>query len=323
MIPLTRPAALLDRWRAWRGHTTPFASVSSAAALVVALSGVLDAANPSPDTLGTDWTWAWTLIACVVALLPVAVAERFPRWIAVAACFAFVAVTALQMFTSDQGLKSVNNLVLYPMLACYVGWFFARPLARLIVALALVLSGVAVVLAPHPFLLPTWVNLALASVFCLEAAGHLRSKLDHEIRTDPLTGALNRSGLPARIDQELARALRTQQPLVLVLLDLDNFKQVNDVHGHAAGDRILVDLVRAVRSQFRPFDTIARVGGDEFLLLLPAIDPAGACEVLDRLRPLTGDTWSFGLAAAEPGDTAELLMERADKDLYATKKARR
>ncbi|MFB2555302.1 hypothetical protein [Herbiconiux liangxiaofengii] len=112
------------------------------------------------------------------------------------------------MSVSTAPVASVNNVVLYPMLACYLGWFYRRWVARVVTGGGFALSFVAILLNPLDAVLLTWFNIALASVFCLEAAGYLRNRLDREITTDPLTGLLNRSGLDARIDQELSRALR-------------------------------------------------------------------------------------------------------------------
>lgn len=309
--------------RSWLHRTSPFALVTAAAAFVLSISGVIDAFTPSAGRLDNTWTAFWTLVSLVIAAVPLLVAERVLRPIAFTAAYVFVVVTCVQMALADESLASANNLVLYPMMCCYVGWFFRRRNARILVAVTFALSGAALLVNPYAGLATTWANLALASIFCLEAAGYLRSKLDHEIRTDPLTGALNRSGLEARIGQELERAARTDQPLVLVLLDLDNFKQVNDAHGHAAGDRMLIELVQSVRAEIRPYDIIARLGGDEFLILMPSISAQEARVFVDRLRPITGDTWSHGIAVGGPDDTAEGLMERADRDLYATKSARR
>lgn len=309
--------------RSGRLQRTPFALVTSAAAVVLAISGVIDAFTPSAGRLDNTWTALWTLAALATAAVPLLVPERVVRPFAFGAVYVFVVVTCVQMALADRSLASANNLVLYPMMCCYVGWFYRRRDARILLAVTFGLSGTALLFNPYAGLATTWANLAFASLFCLEAAAYLRSKLDHEIRTDPLTGALNRSGLEARVGQELDRSTRTDQPLVLVLLDLDNFKQVNDVHGHAAGDRMLVELVRCVRAQLRPYDLVARLGGDEFLILMPARTGAEADALLDRVRPGTGDTWSHGIAVAEPTDTAQTLMERADRHLYAAKSIRR
>ena len=150
---------------------------------------------------------------------------------------------------------------------------------------------------------------------------------------DPLTNALNRRGLEQAFRVESARALRYQSPLTLAMMDLDNFKQVNDRLGHVAGDRALIHFVTTVHATLRPTDLIVRSGGEEFGVLIPAStvqDGAAAIERLKRelaRRPFQFEnealalTFSAGVAQWRPGETLEQLMRRADAGLYEAKKA--
>jgi GGDEF domain-containing protein len=138
-----------------------------------------------------------------------------------------------------------------------------------------------------------------------------------EATTDPLTGVLTRRAFERAADLEMTRAARTGQPLTLAVLDLDDFKAINDQDGHAAGDAVLVGLTSAWRAALRPEDVIGRFGGDEFLLLLPRTDTAGATVVLSRLSSdLCG--WSVGVALWE-GQELDDWFAAADHDLYAAK----
>jgi diguanylate cyclase (GGDEF)-like protein len=169
--------------------------------------------------------------------------------------------------------------------------------------------------------------LALTAVMCAWQAHTLdgqRRELARASRTDHLTGSLNRRGFYARAEEELARAERGGSPLAFVLVDLDDFKRVNDAHGHAAGDELLRWVVQALQADLRPSDAVARLGGDEFAALLPGLDAAGAAEVADRMRADLRErtSASFGVAAyPEMGDVEELLA-RADAQLYADKARR-
>ncbi|TFB98525.1 diguanylate cyclase [Cryobacterium sp. MDB1-18-2] len=301
----------------------PFAYVTSAAGFVIVISGLVDAATSAGGGLGSLWTWLWTLVAAVVSALPVAFGARFPRWVGLAGTLVFFAVTALQMAVSTAPILSVNNLVLYPMFACYLGWFYRPFVSRLAVGFAFGASGIALAVNPFDAVQITWVNLALASLFCREAAGYLRAKLDREITTDPLTGVLNRSGLDARLDLELARGTRTGQPMTVAILDLDDFKRLNDEHGHAEGDRVLVAFAGCLRRNTRPYDSVVRLGGDEFLLLMTSTTVEQAREMLARISAPGGLDWSSGLAEARPGDDAHSIRERADQELYAEKRRKR
>jgi diguanylate cyclase (GGDEF)-like protein len=159
----------------------------------------------------------------------------------------------------------------------------------------------------------------LATLLLSALVARLRERAD----TDPLTGLLNRAGFAKLADREHAIASRTGAPLTIVELDLDGFKHVNDAHGHAAGDRLLVELADAWGRTLRPGDVLARFGGDEFLLLFPATAPAEAAEALMRLRDAHDAHWSAGVAEWRQGEALEACLHRADAQLYEAKAARR
>ena len=151
------------------------------------------------------------------------------------------------------------------------------------------------------------------------------------VRHDQLTGLLNRRGLEETFDKEAGRARRHHNPLSVALLDLDNFKKINDTHGHQAGDDALVHLARIVRANLRPQDTLARHGGEEFILLYPdtELDQAHAALVrlqreLTRAFFLADDkkiliTFSAGITAWNPGETLDAVLKRADAAMYEAK----
>jgi diguanylate cyclase (GGDEF)-like protein/PAS domain S-box-containing protein len=150
---------------------------------------------------------------------------------------------------------------------------------------------------------------------------------------DHLTGVANRRAFFEAAELELTRNRRTPRPIALVLFDADHFKQINDRHGHPAGDRVLRQLGAALSSTFRQVDVVARVGGEEFAVLLPSATLAGAAAVAERLRQLVEGqpvivegasisyTVSAGIAAVDAGETIDLdtLTKRADQALYAAK----
>ncbi|TCJ13202.1 GGDEF domain-containing protein [Parasulfuritortus cantonensis] len=155
------------------------------------------------------------------------------------------------------------------------------------------------------------------------------------VREDQLTGALNRRGMDEACRRELARAERMATPFSVGLLDIDNFKRLNDSLGHQAGDQALVHLAGVVRQMLRPTDSLARYGGEEFLLLLPNSDLADAEKVMLRLqRELTRQyflhdnrrvliTFSAGVAQWAPGEAQAGLLGRADAAMYRAKAAGR
>ena len=171
-----------------------------------------------------------------------------------------------------------------------------------------------------------------------ERIAKLQEDLDEAsrlMRHDQLTGALNRRGLEEMFEAEAARAQRRGSSLAVALLDIDNFKRLNDNFGHKVGDEALVHLARIVRQHLRPQDVLARYGGEEFVILLPETTPAEAYNALTRLqRELTREffmtdqhkviiTFSAGLTLMRSGETLQPALERADSAMYQAKQAGR
>jgi diguanylate cyclase (GGDEF)-like protein len=157
-------------------------------------------------------------------------------------------------------------------------------------------------------------------------------RLDHLTRQDSMTGLLNRRAIEDALAHEVGRARRRDQRFALLALDVDHFKRINDTHGHPAGDAALVALAQTLREAARTGDLIARVGGEEFWILLPNTDTDGATALAERVRTavaaqpyLVGDqtiavTVSVGVAVFEDTvETPQGLFKRADRALYAAK----
>lgn len=148
-----------------------------------------------------------------------------------------------------------------------------------------------------------------------------------DLQTDPLTGVCNRRGLDQSLEMQLAVMNRYGSRFSLMLLDIDNFKTVNDRQGHLNGDQMLREAARLLEQEVREVDIVARYGGDEFLIVMPHTGLEGAIVFAERLRRKIEQTMSFtisgGVAAAEKGDTAESLFLRVDSALYGAKGAGR
>lgn len=147
------------------------------------------------------------------------------------------------------------------------------------------------------------------------------SQLTDMASTDALTGLPNRRAW----ETNLGRAMLDGEPFVLAMLDFDHFKDFNDTRGHPAGDRLLKETAAAWREELRSGDFLARIGGEEFALLLPKCTPADAFLVVDRLRDRVpyAQTCSAGMVIQEPGESSESLMTRVDAALYTAKSAGR
>lgn len=159
----------------------------------------------------------------------------------------------------------------------------------------------------------------------------LIDELERSARIDALTGIANRRVFDSELARELGRASRTDEPVSLLLLDIDHFKRLNDNFGHVAGDAALAELAKRLRGAVRLGDTLARYGGEEFALVLPGLDEAQAADAAERLREIsqgldldTEITVSIGVATAPvAGRDPMTLVAAADQALYAAKAAGR
>jgi diguanylate cyclase (GGDEF)-like protein len=150
--------------------------------------------------------------------------------------------------------------------------------------------------------------------------------------SDDLTGLYNKRFFTIQLEIEMARAQRTGQPCCLMMIDFDNFKEINDRLGHDEGDRFLIQMGGLIREKLRPTDFVCRYGGDEFAVIMPATALLDGIGIARRLQEFTAHfTWkmairvsaSFGMAAFEPSNplNAEEFFKQADSELYRAKKA--
>ncbi len=157
-------------------------------------------------------------------------------------------------------------------------------------------------------------------------------EMGEKVHEDHLTGILNRRGLDNAFERETSRSMRHQIPVCYALLDIDNFKMLNDTHGHKVGDDALVYLVESIKDTTRPEDVVSRYGGEEFVILLPNTTLEEAVHILSRIRRnLTKKfflhenkrlliTFSAGIAQLQPGESQESIFKRADEALYRAKR---
>jgi diguanylate cyclase (GGDEF)-like protein len=236
-------------------------------------------------------------------------------------------------------------LVVWPVVLIFLAGYAGFLTAVLLTALMTAGYLGAVALARPPGMRPE-VEGILAAVFFITnlfaaivlgrirrqrlALAEARAELSRLVYTDPLTGLPNRRHFTERFETEVARVQRYGGSFTLGVLDCDNFKDYNDCHGHPAGDDALRELGILLREQLRATDSVARLGGEEFAVLMVGADPAMASTVAERLRAriaghvfgATGDTLtvSIGLASApEDAKTPDLLFFLADQALYAAK----
>ncbi len=179
----------------------------------------------------------------------------------------------------------------------------------------------------HDSIISTIVNSLTVAVENHVSMQHLKNAA----AIDPLTSCYNRRALDCFIKNDIAFAQRTRSELSVIMLDLDNFKDINDVHGHQAGDAVLRDISCLLNSLLRKSDYIARYGGEEFVLILPDTSLYHAVQLSDKIRKKIEEhvvlfegkkiaiTASFGAAALENKAEAEMLLREADERLYKAK----
>ncbi|KQW32524.1 GGDEF domain-containing protein [Acidovorax sp. Root402] len=191
--------------------------------------------------------------------------------------------------------------------------------------------------------LQTLTFLATFSVVLVSSVGFVfmsRDRADENNRVlaalDPLTGVANRRSLIAALDRDVARAQRMREPMALMMVDIDHFKDVNDQYGHPAGDRVLCSVVNVLRQRVRAQDLVGRYGGEEFMVLLPDTGLVGAeqlarelCKAVEESRcpadgvpgPGIAVTVSIGVFGGrlESGDSWDMLIAAADRALYQAK----
>jgi len=289
--------------------------------------------------ISAPWLGWWTLILFALSVLNFANVDRRLRKSAhperVSACA--ILITMLLIGTGI-ALSGGSRSPLLPWAVLPAGMVAARFRPQVVIA-ALVLT-VAIVLTSTLGVHPQWAiedpvpliaTLALLAVvvsivWALEAA-----ELHHrdEAILDPLTGLLNRHALVPRFLEISHQARLTGQPVSLVLCDVDGFKQINDEHGHDRGDAVLRDIAYELRKRLRSFELVYRLGGEEFLIVLPGIGPRAGQEVAERLRggvqqarptgiPIT---ISLGVSTASGADVDyETLFKAADEALYEAKR---
>jgi diguanylate cyclase (GGDEF)-like protein len=234
------------------------------------------------------------------------------------------------VFTSVRLQGTYGVLWAYPALFMF---FFVLP-RRQATALALVLLLVSTATAAVSLGVPMAARLLISMGFTLvmihivlNVLGELQQALVEQAITDPLTGAYNRRHLQARLGERMAPAATGEHALLVI--DIDHFKQINDRHGHDAGDGVLCRLVAAVNARKRSSDLLFRTGGEEFVLLLLQAAPEAALRVAEDLRlrlsqaellPGESVTVSIGLSALAPGQTAAAWIKAADTALYEAKR---
>lgn len=281
---------------------------------------------------GQDFSLLPGLGSLIFVTLLLTLGRRLPRMLVGALGPVGVALIAAALATTT---TSGDGAVLYMWPVLWQAYFFGRRGTVLIIASVAVAHGLALLVMAHGDL-DRWIDV-MSAVSVVGAVVELLARrnrrlleqISAEARVDELTALLNRRGFYEGAERELARARRERTAIGVAAIDLDHFKRVNDEFGHAAGDRVLVALADCLRANLRGSDLAARLGGEEFVALLPGADVEQTCEFTARVRAalrraaadggLAPVTISAGVVAAGEPVSIQLLLKRADTALYAAK----
>jgi diguanylate cyclase (GGDEF)-like protein len=299
----------------------------------MAVLGLLAAGSPAATWVQTEWI-ASALLTLLAGLALVLRRYRYAPHVAGAA---YLLAVALLRDTANGSGGGVGMLVLLPVLACAL-YGSKRDLIATLVGAAAVYMGPILLVGGEDYPLSKLrgaVFMVLVAaligrtiqrlVTALRAREREREalleRLDRLAHTDGLTGLPNRRAWLDVLRRALAASARTGDRVHVAMLDLDDFKAINDTHGHLAGDRLLRELAAAWQPQVRACDALARFGGDEFALLLCGCGDAEAEEIAERLREAAppGHTVSAGVARWDGEEHADDLLARADAALYSAK----
>jgi len=268
----------------------------------------------------------------VTAVLVLFAGVRLPKWFGLGFVLMHAVVSVYYLGFSDERQNAVAAVQEMTVMAVYLAWFYGPRIGRVLELAILIAVGAAMLLGPFGgeavegdtragmFGITNVLGVALLTWLCLEIGFFVRHRMVREGATDPLTGALNRRGFVGRMAEELRRSRRSGEPLSVALLDLDDFKAVNDGSGHEAGDAVLKSLVAQWTSLSRHTDLVAQHDGDEFVMLLPRTSAADARKMLHRMRLLASHPWSWGVTEVLPDDTVESVLRRADAEMYRAKR---
>ena len=279
--------------------------------------------------------------SALVAAVAVLGGERLPAWVYLALPAAGTVLVSLGLLFNGErnGGPAGGDEMYYLWVSLYAAYFLGRFATAAHAALIAVAYGVVLVaIDPGPIGVSRWlstVGLVIGSALVVhllsQRIGRLVAELQLAARTDGLTGLPNRRAFEEHFERQVARANRTRRPFALLLADVDHFKEVNDRFGHVAGDAALSELGRLLPAELRRDDVPARVGGDEFAVLLPNLESDEAMDLGNQVTRVISErtrgagaplNLSFGVATfGRDGLTLDDLTRAADRGLYAAKRA--
>ncbi|MDP2014834.1 MAG: GGDEF domain-containing protein [Actinomycetota bacterium] len=267
------------------------------------------------------WVIVVFSVASFIALW--VMAARTPQWFLKIQVVVGILGLCVMSYTAPSVLVAATLAWGFMALACYTACWFSWRFTIAEVAFTSISYLVTLILMEQlGELLPLWIVVSLSTLAFGVVLSLIMRRMQMLIMVDPLTGLINRKGLEVVLEAQ-ASAGQVTTPRSLVVIDLDAFKTINDQRGHQAGDAILRDFSDGLRNMMRPDDIAVRSGGDEFLLILPRTDIAGAEGLMRRLKFRIPIAHSFGVAEWNIGSAFDSAVAEADRLMYTQKSRRR
>jgi len=283
---------------------------------------LLGAQFPMGPHMPIGLSQSFGIVGIVLGPTLVAVRRRAtPATLNIALIIATVLVSTLVAFTGPP-VGVVLTGVFYMCIALIAAYFLAPLQARAHAFLTVSGFSAGVLASGVPHLVVPWFVVSGAVLGAAELLRRVVAQLRLQAALDPLTGLANRAYLRVTAERELALARRGGTRFSIALLDLDDFKAVNDTHGHVAGDALLSEIALAWQTELRRSDVLARYGGDEFALIMPGTTHDEALHVVERLRTAHPAQWSVGVSTFDNEVDLEELLQRTDRELYDAKNTR-
>jgi diguanylate cyclase (GGDEF)-like protein len=318
----------------WDGQMRPYGAELSVMLAIGGLSALAIAGYAVYRFVIGDWAFGLVNTAIFTTIAATLLLARTDRWRHLA-LFTFGLVITASCIAS--ALLIGHNGLLWAYLVFWVNTFLlSHPAAIVFNLTAITVLGSQARLFPSPLEQISWITVAvMISAFGLYYANQMRSQrrmLRRLATHDPLTGAGNRLLMQHHLERAVEALAGGGQASTLVVLDLDHFKQINDGHGHEAGDLALKLFVRSLKESMRQQDDLYRMGGEEFVMLLRDMDADNAARAIPGLhRRLSGHVagpcgpihFSAGAATLETGESWSRWLARADRALYEAKRSGR
>ena len=264
-----------------------------------------------------------TLGSILIAFVALVLRRVLPLWVGALLAGVYSAMALFSLLHLGWANTVTGSMIqVLPLVAMFVGSFFApKQLSRSFTYGYVVVAAVTLILTGNGGLvsIPRAFSIIVSIIFSLEMGIYGRRRALEETMHDPLTGVLNRRGLMYHAEYELEKTLRNGNPMALVLIDFNGFKELNDREGHLAGDRVLQNTVAQWRRALPKKDLIGRLGGDEFVILFPQTDLETVHKTMHRLAVEAQFSWSWGTSLLREHDTIDTMLARADERMYRNK----